>query len=976
MGDVSDAPVTILMTDVEGSTDLHTRLGDVPARDLIRHHEVLVRGALAEHGGHEVKTMGDGFLAYFSSTRRSLACAMTIQRLVTQENSLRVRIGLHAGEVIHEGNDIHGAAVAAAARIMSEAAGGEIVASDLVRQLAGAAGVRFLPRGQVQLKGLEGAWLLYEIEWREESKDGRRPAQLSSNETGTIGRGVEQLISSREAEVLAALGERLTNAEIGERLHISIRTVESHVSALLRKLGASHRRELAAMANTDVGQRQAGAVLPAVLTSFVGREDELRVISSRLSEARLVMLRGPGGVGKTRLAIEIATAADESVGPVWFADLTAATDIAGVVRAVATSLGVMDEPGRRLTASVVERLRDVRALVVLDNCEQVLDAVAELVALLLGASPGLRVLATSREALDMPGEIVVAVAPLGTPDLADNAVGSLTVCDAVRLFVDRATAIDAGFSLSEHNASAVASMCRRLDGIPLAIELAAAQLDVLDPIQLDALLEDRFAVLQSEGRGRQPRHRTLETMLASSYDRLDSTERATMDRVAVFRGTFSLDAVRAVVVDDPVTTADVLRALTALARKSLVVTVGADGERRFRLLETVREYARQQLIAVGDLEERRERHFRWVLDLASRAAEGLAGPEQIHWLDALDDDLDNIEAALEWSVSDPTRAAEASDAVLGLYGYWIARGTHRLHGVHWSEATATAATNLEPADRSKALMNGALLVMWSDLDAASELVDTAKRLSGGDTLAAAYTTVAAAFVAALRGDNIDPTPITRARDLLNDDVSSQLWAEAALGWASALQRTPEGAHQQLLAVAHRYRDLGDHHMYGGFLSYSANIAVATGNTEKARAEALEALEISREVACPSCESQALASAAMCGEREQFPDPVAAARRAVELAHSIRETLNVLAALDVLTGTLAREGSDDDAVTIAAAATSLRSATGFGPSLPGSDGFALEGLALARSRMDSSAFDERSRIGASLDYQRTVDYAIG
>ena len=254
----SDAPITVLMTDVEGSTDLHTRLGDASARELIRGHEALIRATLAAHGGHEVKTMGDGFLAYFTSTRRALECAMTIQKQVMKENSLRVRIGLHCGEVIHERDDIHGAAVAAAARIMSQAAGGEIVVSDLVRQLAGAAGVQFHARVPVQLKGLEGEWRLHNVEWREGSGD--EPARAAGVERGPAGSG-----------------------------------------------------------------------LPATLTSFVGRDDDRRMISKRLGESRLVMLTGPGGVGKTRLAIEMAQAAvDDSGGGVWFADLTSAADAAGV----------------------------------------------------------------------------------------------------------------------------------------------------------------------------------------------------------------------------------------------------------------------------------------------------------------------------------------------------------------------------------------------------------------------------------------------------------------------------------------------------------------------------------------------------------------------------------------------------------------------------------------------------------------------
>jgi predicted ATPase len=891
------------MTDIEGSTDLHTRLGDEAARELVRRQEVHVRTALAVNGGHEVKTMGDGFLAYFTSTRRAIECAIAIQRRISEEDSVRVRIGLHCGEVIHEDGDIHGAAVAAAARIMSQAAGGEIVVSDLVRQLAGAAGVQFKRRGSVALKGLEGQWLLHEVEWREGAASSDPSVQNES-------------------------------------------------------------------------RASAGAGLPPTLTTFVGRGEDCRMIAKRLGEARLVMLKGPGGVGKTRLAIEAAAAAANSFdGGVWFADLTTATDAQSVVRVVATMLGVADEPGRSLVDSVVERLRYASALIVFDNCEQVLDAVAELVTNVLGAAPSARVLATSREALGLPGEVVVAVEPLDIPALIDDTTTSLVDCDAVRLFVDRASMVNAAFSLRDDNAPAVASVCRRLDGIPLAIELAAAQLDVLEPSQLDALLEDRFAVLRSSGRGRQPRHRTLEAMLASSYDALDAVDRATMNRLAVFRGTFALDAARAVVVGGLVAAADVLEATSALVRKSLVVTVESAGERRYRLLETVREYAWQQLANAGELDEFRDRHFRWVLALASNAADGLAGSEQVEWLNALDHDLDNIETALEWSLGDAGRAAEALQAVLGLYGYWLARGTHRLQGIHWSEATAAAATSLDPAARTQALMNGALLVMFNDLASAGALAEAARRLAGNDERAAAYATVAATFVAATRGEQVDLAPIERAVDLLADDSGSLQWARAAVSWAMALHGDFVEAHRQLLDVAGDLRDLGDRHLYGAWLSFGADFAFAAGDMGAARSEAFESLDIAREVACVSCESQALSSVVLLGDSDDRGGAVGRARRAVELAAGIRETFNVIEGMNVLVAALASDGQMASGVMLAAATSSLRTATGFASAMPGRQIFATEGLDLARRSMDEHAFDELWRTGSELTYDRALTLAL-
>jgi predicted ATPase/DNA-binding CsgD family transcriptional regulator len=783
-------------------------------------------------------------------------------------------------------------------------------------------------------------------------------------------------ISRREAEVLAALRDRLTNAEIAERLFISVRTVESHVSTLLRKLGAADRRELARRAATSQEVRHAGAGLPVALTSFVGRDAEREVVAKHLRAGRLVTLKGPGGVGKTRLAIEVASKrlrdGDDGVA---FADLSAAGDGDDVLRVVAEAVGVTDQPGRSSADALLSRLTATPTLLVLDNCEHVLDAVTDRVSWMLAAAPQLRVLVTSREPLDRPGEVVVSLPPLGVPERGGASVTAVASSDAGRLFVDRASAVDGTFRLTAENAASVASICRRLDGIPLALELAAGQMDLLEPAQLDALLDQSLSVLRGSGRGRPAHHETLEAMMDTSFDRLGAIERATIHRLGVFRGTFTLDAVRAVVADDGMSTAAALDVLRTLVRMSLIVVVEGAGERRYRLLETVREYAWRGAVAAGEADVVRQRHFDWAMDLASRAGEGLTGTSQVQWLNSLDHDLDNLEAAFEWSLEDADRAGRAIDAVAALSAYWMARGTHRVPGTRWAEATASAATNVDRATRTQAILNGIVLVMWSDVAAATSLLEVAQRLASGDARAAAYATVAASYVAALRGERADLAELERAVDTLADDDTSRAWAGAALAWACAVHGDHARAHEVMRAVCQQFRDLGDEHMRGGFLSLAADFAVASGDGVAALAEAAEALELARPPACASCESQAQASLALVDDAGDLPTRVARARRGVALAADIAETINVLGGLDALAGVVALDGDLERAITLAAAADSLRAASGFGESMPARSALRERGIELARSQVDTTTFDAWWAVGASLSYERTIELAL-
>ena len=440
-------------------------------------------------------------------------------------------------------------------------------------------------------------------------------------------------MSQREAEVLEALGAHRSNAQIASRLHISVRTVESHVSSLLRKFGVSDRRELAELAQTVLAPaaRPAGPVgLPAPWTSFVGRDHERDAIIAALQTSRLVSLVGPGGVGKTRLAVEVA----RDLAPSFrsgcaFIDLVPVAE-GFVTQAVAALLGVTEEPGQLLDKAVIDHLAEGRWLLVLDNCEHLLAVVAAFAERLLAACPGVTVLATSQERLAAGGERTVPVRPLS---LADDPDGS----EAVALFLDRARAVAPDFAADR---SAVAELCARLDGMPLAIELAAARSASLGVAGLRSGLDDRLRLLAG-GRGADARHRSLRAVIGWSHDLLDDDERAVFRRLGVFLGGFDLEAASAIASDGgPGVLADLVG---RLADKSLLASADAQGG-RWRLLETVRAYALEQLAASGEEAAIRERHLRWAAETAVRLEGGAEADQE--WRASFDQVADDLRAAL------------------------------------------------------------------------------------------------------------------------------------------------------------------------------------------------------------------------------------------------------------------------------------------------------------------------------------------
>jgi predicted ATPase/class 3 adenylate cyclase len=391
--------------------------------------------------------------------------------------------------------------------------------------------------------------------------------------------------------------------------------------------------------------------LPAQLTSFVGREEELAGIAKALDEWRMVTLTGVGGVGKTRLAVQVAAEVLLRFRDgAWLCELAAAADDTTMAQLVAAELGVAQRPGMSLAVSISDYLRVKELLLVLDNCEHLLGPVSGLAARILRQCPGVRILATSREGLAVGGEHVWPLPSLPLPD-PTGVIAATATNDAVVLFVDRAQATRATFVLDESNATAICEICRRLDGIPLAIELAATRVVSMSPSEISGLLDERFRLLTGGRRSAVERQQTLRATVDWSYSLLGERERAVFDRLGVFAGTFDARAAQAVVTGDGVEAWDVLDALTELVTKSMILAEEtADGTTRHQMLETLAQYARERLDEDGDVDGWRRRHAQYFAEWAEEAGPGLEGPDELAWRTRENAELDNLRAAVTWTL--------------------------------------------------------------------------------------------------------------------------------------------------------------------------------------------------------------------------------------------------------------------------------------------------------------------------------------
>jgi predicted ATPase/class 3 adenylate cyclase len=725
--------------------------------------------------------------------------------------------------------------------------------------------------------------------------------------------------------------------------------------------------------------------VPAALTSFIGRADETTEVERLVTERPLVTLLGTGGVGKSRLAFQVAAELlPRFPDGAFVVELGPLSDPALVPQQVLSSLGVAEEPGRSHAETVVANLARRHMLLVLDGCEHLLEACASLAETLLRSCPKVRVLATSREPFRILGETTWRVPSLSVPDDLDSRGGAgLERFDSVRLFVNRAIQSKPDFTVSDANAAAIAEVCRRLGGIPLALELAATRVKVLSCDQIATRLNNQFRLLTGGARNALPRHQTLRAAVDWSYDLLSDAERALFRRLSVFAGGFTLEAAEDVCCGGGCGDEDILDLLAGLVDKSLVVVEERNGRVRYRFLETLRQYAAERLGEAEETAAWSTRHLHWYLAEARRAEPELKGPEQGSFLDLLEEEHDNLRMALAWALEQPD-ATDGLRLAVTLSRFWLVRG-YLNEGRRWLEASLNATTDAARPDRAKALIAASTLA-WHQGDYAGvgPLAEAALRISRelNDKVGIAEALCRLGELRTMTGDHIAAWSLF--------EQSRAAWAESGakrgviqslnvplhdLGTLACEQgdfAAAERLFEEALDIANEHGNIMDivHHLSG-----LGHVARGRGDFEAARTLYQQSLATARRLGYKRMTTfnlQYLASLAWT--RGDLPEAATLYREALAYFGPAGDDLGIARCLEGLCKVAAREGAYGRAARLSAVAERLREGMK-SPMPPSEVTDYCAALDAARAALATADFEVARSEGRNVHLDGGIDLAL-
>lgn len=780
--------VTLLFTDIEGSTVLWENEPLAMAKALARHDDIL-RRSIERNGGFVFKTVGDAFCAAFASPRAALSSCLQSQLQLQSENwsdglTIRVRMALHTGSPQLREDDYFGPPVNRVARTQALAHGEQVLMT------------------QATVEGLAGDL----------------PAKVSLEDLGV---------------------HKLKDLETPERIFMLVHP--------------DLRSDFPKLRSTEIRAHN----LPDLGSTFVGREREISQVTQLMRENQLVTLTGAGGTGKSRLAIKVGQEAlDYYPDGVWLVDLSPLADSEFIDQEIATVLGVREVPGRPIRETMLQYLAKRELLLILDNTEHLTKGVSEIVEEIIDRKLRVRCLATAREPLRNASERIFRVPSLGLPgDREIVTPENILEFEATRLFVERARHAQPALEITPTSANSIASICRQVDGIAFAIELAATRARTMTIEQIDSRIQDRLRLLASDERSNVSRRQTLRAMLDWSYGLLDDSEKACLNRLSTFAGGFSTQAAQNVVSNSSyegkaIEDWEVVDLLTRLADKSLVVPGEAFGEHRYKILETVRQYAREMLDANLETGVVSERHLGFFTEYAELCEDKIQGPDQAEWLDRLELDHDNLRTAVQWSLQ-TTSGVQLGYRLTGAIGrFWSVRGYFN-EGRALMDRVLTAHPVIISIERATACRTAGQIAYWQGDSVAGrrygeESLSICRQL--GDTQGETISLFRLGFA------TLSDQDFVAARSYFEQALELAIRIDYAMGMphllnalgeVSLAEKTHELAKDYFERALVKFTELDDRRSIASVMKNLATVAIQTGKYSEARRLLAESLEIRR-----------------------------------------------------------------------------------------------------------------------------------